>query len=1806
VIPTELRALWRQRIEVLATNVASGSREHREIAHAAALIRQDYHDRFLVELLQNANDQALVGSVYDSTVVICRSERLLAVSNGGQAVTARNLERLSSLADSDKTGVLVGNKGVGFKAVYQVTDTPEIYSASAAYSGNVFTDFGVGIALEQHPFEQQVLLDAVEDDVAAFFRENIGLAQALAGRGIENPVEAVRSELARVAGFKFPLPRDAHDLAVRLNELRIPDDERESIRTLVVLPIRDQKASDDVSRAIDRLVGGTKVGESGQAELALLFLAGVSKIVVLDHARGAQWSFSRAIRAGTPSETTITVTAAAGTERSNCFWLLQRDALAGAAPTVELRRQIVGAALREFGLEAWSNDDPLPVTIALPMPGIDGASALGPPGRFCLGLPTQQATGLPLHVDARFFATISRTGLDFALPYNALLLDVAAELLGELLDILRNSPRIEDRRAVTLALHRTEGGLADRAFAPGGVADGGVVLAWGGQSYLSRGDCRMPSKTERSLLEFVRDVPTGQELNVGFLPEEALLADAADVLDSLELPALTTSPHPWLKRDGQTASVVESAARSHRADGPGYWEGFTAALLSCFEVADLQDQAWLPVGTADLAAPSQRVFLPTPVDTQDDDEEVSNVPPRVAAMIRLVDGTSLRIREDGRTLTKLTARLDAAKLVRRPRKTELLEEALFPALSNAAGTDDDLALELFAQAVSWIASMRELSRKKLDCTGAYVPVVDEKGALIWLLADESYLGEGWGLSPDHDRLLAAAYPGRQLMPFAQIRERLGLAEDDVTNWQAAVQVLGVSSVPRITVYSDRKAPLESYNGTLHVVGRPTLGEPTIDTIYEAYVAYLAGYSTRWIQQMPHDVSEVCWVDGLEVLAQREAIVDLMLMHPDYFFPHRSVVLGRVGHAPAQTVDAMWVFALRLLDWLVLPGERGVGREPVRVSANKLWRLPDGARRAAYAQVLNVVPHALAGASQLLGVFGVPSVEDAPLARLIDALRELAARLDDERLHTRREAQSLAIELYAQINARLEKELLQRAPQGLTIPLLRDRKLENVDPSGPGVIVLFDDEPARTRHIDGIERAYRVPVARDAAIDRLHDLFVRTWGVDHVVRTSTATVRVAFSAATSHEAFLSWLQREYPHTEVAAELAALLTFGGERLVRAEPVSRNWKSFEKLSLVFGVFEDSTVATFYDRADDRMLVSSTLDQHDVLAATWELAGARSRDLWAGYASALHIGSARAFLHDREISDVEIIDVADAAGLNRTMSVQGLAPALQAARCHFAPGTTLDEAAAWLASIGDRPDDVARAFNSTDLSECLTNALGQRSPEGEIQVVRHLHVPWHLWQEALLRRDGVRYVFAQSVQRFRRTRDHLVAIVREVGAREADVDLEALSAALADTGAAPVPEAVQFFPPDVAKADETALVSIRAAVAPFDSVSRALTELPAPPWDEELPIPKDATQRGVRLFRDCSLAARESDATTSVSAVISVAARLAASLGETVSAPAILADARLSARMRGEWAHVYAALMLLRPLIEAGAPETTKKLSTIWAFRDTTTYTMLLQRLPDLARTERDEPQPKQSVLGVELTASELRADLLAGAAGALGAKIAAAAALGIDPAILSASRNALPLSGACGKGTGGRGGGVGASTGKTRRENELVGDIGEAVVHHWLGSVLGEDYGPDCWVSKARERYGLPAGNDGLGFDFKVPDPKGLLFRRTAVALHIEVKATSTDGTGPFPMSRAEWEEARRCNGDGDAVYVIIRVFTADTAPRIGDVILDPFAAYGRGEVRLTDRDLWVTVAPPQIIVDNAVDRNVHDASSDNDEQ
>lgn len=287
----------------------------------------------------------------------------------------------------------------------------------------------------------------------------------------------------------------------------------------------------------------------------------------------------------------------------------------------------------------------------------------------------------------------------------------------------------------------------------------------------------------------------------------------------------------------------------------------------------------------------------------------------------------------------------------------------------------------------------------------------------------------------------------------------------------------------------------------------------------------------------------------------------------------------------------------------------------------------------------------------------------------------------------------------------------------------------------------------------------------------------------------------------------------------------------------------------------------------------------------------------------------------------------------------------------------------------------------------------------------------------------------------------------------------------------------------------------------------------------------------------------------------------------------------------MKGEWAHVYAALLQVRTLLESNAPETVRKLTSVQAFRDVSTLPSLLAKLPDVPRTEPVPIEPKQTILGVDLSRAALQADFLAGSSGALGKRIFEAAKIPLDPAILAGVRAQLPSPPSSSSlGDGGHGGSR-CTGGLPRREAELVGDIGEAFVHEWLSLVPGVDYAPDCWVSKARERYGLPAvGNDDLGYDFKVSDPEGRLFQKPLPNLLIEVKATSTDGIGPFPMSSKEWEVARQCHeGDGSTTYVIIRVFNTIEHPRIGDVLIDPFDAYRRGEVRYTDRDLWITVAP-----------------------
>lgn len=119
-----LLELWKNRVSAIHANVREGEKNHRELANVAAQIGADYHDRFIIELLQNASDQATAASRPQSMVTLIRTSHLIAFANEGTPFTDEGLRSITSPGLSTKNPQeAIGNKGVGFKPVFQVSES---------------------------------------------------------------------------------------------------------------------------------------------------------------------------------------------------------------------------------------------------------------------------------------------------------------------------------------------------------------------------------------------------------------------------------------------------------------------------------------------------------------------------------------------------------------------------------------------------------------------------------------------------------------------------------------------------------------------------------------------------------------------------------------------------------------------------------------------------------------------------------------------------------------------------------------------------------------------------------------------------------------------------------------------------------------------------------------------------------------------------------------------------------------------------------------------------------------------------------------------------------------------------------------------------------------------------------------------------------------------------------------------------------------------------------------------------------------------------------------------------------------------------------------------------------------------------------------------------------------------------------------------------------------------------------------------------------------------------------------------------
>ena len=130
-----IRAQAQSQVQTFFDELKNGTQNYQTIASLDRQIVQAYRGRCILELLQNAHD-ALANARPDdprqiSFVLRTSPEPVLLIGNSGHPFRTKDFKGLCQLAKSPKDpNESVGNKGLGFRSVLEVSSAPEIWSTT--------------------------------------------------------------------------------------------------------------------------------------------------------------------------------------------------------------------------------------------------------------------------------------------------------------------------------------------------------------------------------------------------------------------------------------------------------------------------------------------------------------------------------------------------------------------------------------------------------------------------------------------------------------------------------------------------------------------------------------------------------------------------------------------------------------------------------------------------------------------------------------------------------------------------------------------------------------------------------------------------------------------------------------------------------------------------------------------------------------------------------------------------------------------------------------------------------------------------------------------------------------------------------------------------------------------------------------------------------------------------------------------------------------------------------------------------------------------------------------------------------------------------------------------------------------------------------------------------------------------------------------------------------------------------------------------------------------------------------------------
>ncbi|NOX40011.1 MAG: hypothetical protein GXP05_05720 [Alphaproteobacteria bacterium] len=262
-----VRGVTGSKLRSFLYELAEGVSNYRTVHSLTEQVQHQYHGRFAIELIQNAYDALACAAEPErgkGRIKLClvddRDFGTLYVANDGLPFSESNFFSVSQLGQSDKSPeTSIGNKGIGFRSVLEICDSPEIWSrydvCSERFDGYCF-GFSPGFVhslfkpimalLENENFPSSTSwFDAIldwDDKLRKKFRLNVILQAETAEMSCQ---EWVRAQLGYLSPYLLPSPLLRHDRSDTIKSL-----EAEGYSTVVALPLKSVASASLVERRL--------------------------------------------------------------------------------------------------------------------------------------------------------------------------------------------------------------------------------------------------------------------------------------------------------------------------------------------------------------------------------------------------------------------------------------------------------------------------------------------------------------------------------------------------------------------------------------------------------------------------------------------------------------------------------------------------------------------------------------------------------------------------------------------------------------------------------------------------------------------------------------------------------------------------------------------------------------------------------------------------------------------------------------------------------------------------------------------------------------------------------------------------------------------------------------------------------------------------------------------------------------------------------------------------------------------------------------------------------------------------------------------------------------------------------------------------------------------------------------------------------------------------------------------------------------------------------------------------------------------